>query len=74
MKNQNKDNLTYRQWMKEVDKLLEAKTGLWIDILPDWTSRDSYESGASVKQGVQDCLDQMAWYGYEFEESLIDEA
>lgn len=66
------NKLTYRQWMKEVEAQVEKITGLSFDLLPDWMSRDSYEDGLTVAEGVDKCLEQVGFTN--FEESLIDEA
>lgn len=66
------NKLTYRQWMTEVEAKVEKVTGLSFDLLPDWLSRDSYEDGLSVTEGVDCCLEQVGFTN--FEESLIDEA
>lgn len=67
-----KNKLTYRQWMTEVEMQVEKRTGLSFDILPDWMSRDSYEDGLTIAEGVDTCLEQVGFR--EFEEILIDEA
>lgn len=68
-----KTNLTYRQWMAEVEAKVEKVVGLSFDLLPDWLSRDAFEDGLSVQAGVDICLEQIGFR--EFEElHLIDEA
>ena len=67
-----KTNPTYRQWMTEVEAKVEKRTGLGFDLLPDWLSRDSYEDGMTVAEGVDACLEQVGFVAYE--EELIDEA
>jgi len=66
-----KTNLTYRQWMLEVEAKVEKRTGLGFDLLPDWLSRDSYEDGMSIQEGVDACLEQVGFVVYE--ESLVDD-
>ena len=66
-----KTNLTYRQWMTEVEVGVEKRTGLTLDLLPDWLSRDAYEDGLSVQEGIDTCLEQVGFR--EEEEALIDE-
>jgi len=67
-----KTELTYRQWMTQVEATVEKRTGLTFDLLPDWLSRDSYEDGLSVAEGVDICLEQVGFV--RFEERLVDEA
>ena len=67
-----KTNLTYRQWMTEVEAQVEKRTGLGFDMLPDWLSRDSFEDGMTVQEGVDACLEQVGFLA--FEEQLVDEA
>lgn len=65
-------NLTYRQWMTEVEAKVVKITGLTFDLLPDWLSRDSYEDGLTVQEGVDTCLEQIGFWDYE-ERTLVDE-
>ena len=65
------NKLTYRQWMAQVEAQVEKRTGLSFDLLPDWLSRDSYEDGITVAEGVDACLEQIGFL--EYEERLVDE-
>ena len=65
------NKLTYRQWMTEVEAKVEKITGLGFDMLPDWMSRDCYEMGLSVRDGVDICIEQIGYR--EFAERLVDE-
>jgi hypothetical protein len=65
------NKLTYRQWMTEVESKVEKVTGLTFDLLPDWMSRDSFEDGLTIAEGVDICLEQVGFR--EFEENLVDE-
>ena len=56
--------MTYEQWMKKVDIILEEKCGLPQYLLPDWLSRDCYESGASPQEGAEDCLEAIGYSNY----------
>jgi len=67
-----KTKLTYRQWMTEVEAKVEKITGLGFDLLPDWLSRDSFEDGLSVQEGVDACLEQVGFREYE-ERQLVDD-
>lgn len=61
--------LTYSQWMSAVDKIIDERIGLGLDMLPDWLSRDAYENGLTPDQGAQECLDSAGWY----DEMLVDD-
>lgn len=50
--------MTYDAWMYAVDTLVEARCGLPMELLPDWLSRDAYDNGLTVQQGVEACLQQ----------------
>lgn len=65
-------DLTYRQWMTQVDAALEKRTGLSMDQLPDWLSRDAYESGTSVAEAVDLCVKETG--AADMLERLVDEA
>lgn len=64
-------DLTYRQWMAQVEAKVAKITGLDFGLLPDWLSRDSYEDGLSVQEGVDTCLEQVGFWDYE--DRLVDE-
>lgn len=49
--------LTYEQWMKKVDSLIGAKTGLSVDDLADYPTRDWFESGMTPQEACQDILE-----------------
>ncbi len=66
-----KTNLTYRQWMVQVENEVERVTGLTMDLLPDWTSRDAFDDGLSVQDGVAMCFEQVGLMAYD--EQLVDE-
>ena len=53
--------MTYELWMKEVDRILEKRTGLDQMMLPDWLSRDAYESGMTPQEGADECLLSAGW-------------
>lgn len=67
-----KNDMTYRQWMTEVEAKVMKITGLTFDLMPDWLSRDSYEDGLTVQEGVDTCLEQVGFWDYE-ERQLVDE-
>lgn len=62
--------MTYEQWMVEVDRLLEKRCGLGQMMLPDWLSRDAFESGMTPAEGADECLLSAGWEDDEY----IDEA
>ena len=45
-----KTKLTFAQWLKQVDMLCRAKTGLSIDDLEDYRWADAYENNKTPKQ------------------------
>ena len=54
--------MTYEAWMKAVDAILEQITGgLDQQMLPDWLSRDAYESGMTPAEGADECLLSAGW-------------
>jgi hypothetical protein len=55
------DYMTYKEWMIEVDRLLEKRTGLVQEELPDWLSRDSFEKGMTPQEGADECLLSVGW-------------
>jgi len=64
--------ITYEQWMRKVNRILEKKTGgLDQDMLPDWMSRDAYESGMEPEDAADECLISAGWEGDD--EEIIDE-
>ncbi len=59
----------YEEWMIQVDRVVQKITGVRMDELPDWLSRDAFEDGLTPTEGADECLTQI---GY-FDEELIDE-
>jgi len=51
-----KIELGYDAWMKEIDHFLAKRIGLTQNDLADWLSYDTWESGASVQDGLRECL------------------
>lgn len=64
--------VTYRQWMVDVNNIVEKRTGLPLNLLPDWLSRDSYEDGLTPQEGADVCLEQTGFL--EYEGRVLDEA
>ena len=58
--------------MNQVENAVEKVTGLTLDLLPDWLSRDSYEAGLTVAEGVAACLEQTGFAAFE-NEMLVDD-
>lgn len=56
--------MTYEQWMKAVDLIVERTCGLQMDMLPDWLSRDAYEDGLTPEEGAEACLEEADYYLY----------
>jgi hypothetical protein len=50
--------MTYNQWVKEVDRLIIQQVGLSMHDLPDWLSRDAYEDNISPEEAAQMCLEE----------------
>jgi len=51
------NELTYRQWMIEIDKILLNKLGVSTSDLADFCSRDLYDDGVSPEEAVLDVLE-----------------
>ena len=54
--------MTYEQWMRAVEAIVENTCGLSMDLLPDWLSRDAYEDGLTAQEGAEICLEQVGYY------------
>lgn len=52
---------TYKEWMQKVDRILEKRCGMDQMMLPDWLSRDAYESGMTPSEGADECLISAGW-------------
>lgn len=50
------DPMSFRDWMREVDRLCLSAFGMSIHDLPDMLFRDAYDSGSSPKQFMDDEL------------------
>jgi hypothetical protein len=54
--------MTYAEWINRVDQIVDKRTGgMGLDVLPDWLSRDAYESGKSPEEGADECLLNAGW-------------
>jgi len=63
--------MTYEEWMRQVDQIVEKRCGLGQSWLPDWLSRDAYESGMTPEQGASECLTIAEWEADD--KNLLDE-
>lgn len=54
--------MNYKEWLSEVDKVLNQKIGLVTDDLNDWLSRDAYETGYTPIQAARMCLEEQKNY------------
>lgn len=62
--------MTYEDWMKSVDKIVERTCGLPSSFLPDWLSRDAYEDGLTPEEGAEICLEESGFYEYTLQDEL----
>ena len=46
--------MTFENWMKEVNKIVESKVIVSTDDLPDWHWMDAFEDGSTPKEAVAD--------------------
>lgn len=42
----------FRVWLAEINLVVEEKTGLSLDDFADWQSRDTFDAGCSVEEGL----------------------
>jgi hypothetical protein len=54
--------MTYEAWMRAIDSLLKKEIGLVQDDLPDWLSKDAYNSGLSPREGMSELLSTLFEY------------
>ena len=45
--------MTYEQWMRKVNSLVIIRTGMSVDDLADWPSRDCYEAGETPEEALE---------------------
>jgi len=50
---------SYNEWMQEIDNLLFDAFQIEQDDLPDWLSRDAFDSGMTPEQAFQHILETM---------------
>jgi hypothetical protein len=51
-------NLSFEEWQRAVDNLLLAYVGVSANDLTDYSSYDTWESGASPREGAIACLEE----------------
>lgn len=51
--------MTYDDWMSAVDVDIFQLCGATQDMLPDWLSRDAFDSGMTPRQGALQCLQEV---------------
>ena len=50
--------ITYEQWMQQVDQVVgNIAFGLSVHDLPDFNSRDLFESGATAQEAAEEALE-----------------
>lgn len=60
-----KDDISFVEWMAVVDRLITRKIGLGVYDLPDWPSRDTYDSGETVQEGCNYALENADYFDAE---------
>jgi hypothetical protein len=55
--------------MREVDRIVQSITGVSVHDLPDFMSRDMYETGSAPADGAADVLKGA---GYDFDEDVLE--
>lgn len=48
--------MTYDEWKQLVDVELDKIGEMRQDMLPDWLSRDAFDSGMTPREGALECL------------------
>lgn len=64
--------MRYEEWLRHVDRALERRTGVCLDDMPDWLSRDAFDEGLTPNEAVDVCLEQTGFFDF-FEERVMDE-
>lgn len=60
--------MTYEEWKRAVNAIVEDTCGLPMDALPDWLSRDTYDDGATPREGAEICLESAGYPAYVLDE------
>lgn len=51
--------MTFEEWMRQVNRIIAKKLGgMTQDDLPDWNSRDCFDSGATPEDGANECIEE----------------
>jgi len=56
------NKLTFEDWMKKVDKIIESRVGLSSDDLPDVCYRDWYDDGISPDRAANRAIKSAVEY------------
>lgn len=48
--------LAFEEWLKQVNAAVAARVGVSGSELSDWNSWDTWNDGASVSQGADECI------------------
>jgi hypothetical protein len=54
--------MTYDEWLKEVDSFVADWTGISLEEMPDWLSRDAFNDGLSPDEAAEEALTQIGYY------------
>jgi len=60
------DTVDFVTWMKLVDKVMSARVGLSTSDLGDKNYRDWYDDGTTVKEAVNDALEDEGYFDGDF--------
>ena len=52
-----RNGLTYKQWIAQVDANLELRIGLGHEDVADFNSYDAWSDGMTPKEGADECID-----------------
>lgn len=64
--------MRYEEWMRHVNRIVQRETGMSVDDLPDWLSRDAFDIGLTPKEGAMECISNAGEMGW-LQETLVDE-
>lgn len=56
--------MTYEEWMREVNVIVERVCGMPMEMLPDWLSRDAFEDELTPEEGAEICLEESGFYDF----------
>ena len=58
-----KTDKMYLRWMEDVDDEVQSIAGVSVHDLPDFPSRDWFESGVAPAEAAEDVLAEAGWDG-----------